>query len=421
MEKALLGDLFGITFSRPLETDNIIRLVEIIPELALKKASVDGGGLSKAIAAIFSEVVDFSEKLDSDESTLFLDVFERECSARMTGTIENEVEITDPSETMWKFYIRFKVSEPLGLDSSAINFFGKYLIKPAKNKSLKDDDTLILTSESSMTYREIMFESKKVEQALILGLAELGIGVAYPENLASEALLEKIKKEAESQFLKTHTKVYDSFYEMPLIHFSDKFGVVLFPEQSFPWDSKAEQDKEPVDITKFDEAFSKNYEKLKGLQIIDDKFKKIEIATSILTTSIFEDSLINKIILSMTVIEVLSNKESRSDEELKVLDYLAKVLHDRSDIDLNTKSSINQALESSRYQSISKSCKVLVKSLLGKKDANLFYNLYNYRSQLVHTGVLKNDRDEMLKIHNESYDLARRLLSAYLKLINESD
>lgn len=420
MRKILLGELFGIAVCRPIELENIVQIVEIIPEVAIEQANIDGKTFDDAMSNIISEVLNFSERLEPEESEIFLELFENECSTRMTKLFDNDFEIIDPSEK-WNFYIRFKVSEPLGLDENVIDFLGKYQIKPAKKQSLKDDNILILTSLDSMTYREIMSESKKVEQALILGLAELGIGVAYPENLASEATLEKVKREAEIQFLKQHTKLYDSYYERPLFHFSDKFGVVLFQEGSCPWDSNANEEKEPADITKLDAIFSTAYDNLKGLQIIGRKFNKIEIATSILTTSIFEDSLINKIILSMTVIEVLSDKVSRSDKELKVLDDLTNVLGDKSDIAQSEKEAITKALTSLRYQSISKNCKVLVKDLLSGKDAKLFYKLYNYRSQLVHAGVLESNRDEMLKIYYDSYSLAKRVLSAYINRLDEYD
>lgn len=421
MRKIPLGELFGITVNLPIELDNIVQIVEIIPEIAIARANLDGRDFSDTISNIMSEILDFAERLKPEESEIFLELFENECAGRMTKSSDNDFEIIDPSETKWNFYIRFKVSEPLGLDESAIDFLEKYQIKPAKKQSLKDENILILTSSDSMTYREIIFESKKVEQALILGLAELGIGVAYPENLASEAMLEKIKNEAEIQFLKQHTKVHNSYYERPLFHFSDKFGVVLFQEGSFPWNSNANEEKEPIDITKLDAIFSNVYENLKGLQIIERKFNKIEIATSILTTSIFEDSLINKIILSMTVIEVLSDKVSRSDEELRILDYLSNVLDEKSDVAQSEKEAITKALTSLRYQSISKNCKILVKDLLGGKDAKLFYKLYDYRSQLVHAGILENKRDEMLKIYNDSYGLAKRVLSAYINRLDESD
>lgn len=421
MNKTGLGELFGITFSRPIELNNVVQLVEIIPELAFEKASADGSTLDEAMRSIMSDIFNFSEQLEPEESESFLGLLESESSARMSEQPDDDFEIIDPSLTKWKFYIRFKISRPLGLEHDSIKFLGKYVISPAKDQSLKDGDTLILTSTDSMLYREIISESKKVEKALILGLAELGVGVAYPENLASEAMLENVKREVENQFLKEHTKVYDTYYERPLFHFSDKFGVVLFQEESLPLDSNAKEENEPVEMKNFDEVFSGIYGQIKDLHIIGENFKKIEVATSILTTSIFEDSLINKIILSMTVIEVLSEKVSRSDDELEVLDYLTNVLHKKSDVDQHTKETITQALNSIRVQSIGKSCKILIKDLLGGKDAKLFYNLYKYRSQLVHAGVLESDHDEMLKIYGDSHDLAIRLLSAYIKRADESD
>ncbi|EKG2484548.1 hypothetical protein QTV42_004170, partial [Vibrio vulnificus] len=122
---------------------------------------------------------------------------------------------------------------------------------------------------------------------------------------------------------------------------------------------------------------------------------------------------------SMTVIEVLSDKVPRTDQELQVLDYLMSAMEQKPDIDDKTKASLSNALDSIRFQSISKSCKALVKNLLGGKDAKLFYKLYDYRSQLVHAGTLKNDRDEMFKIYSDSFDLAKRLLTAYLTCLDE--
>nr|WP_232830245.1 hypothetical protein [Pectobacterium parmentieri] len=134
-----------------------------------------------------------------------------------------------------------------------------------------------------------------------------------------------------------------------------------------------------------------------------------------LTTSLFDDSLINKIILSMTSIEVLSSKVRRPDAEIKALDYLSKKLNE-SDINDEVKTSIEKGLLSLQTQSIGKNCKTLVKNLLGKKDSELFYRLYDFRSQLVHTGSLKEEEEqkEMLNIYMDAYSLAKRLLVAYI-------
>lgn len=419
MRKNILGELFGIAISRPIELDDIVKIVEIIPEVAIERSNVDGKTFDDSMSNIISEVLNFSEQLEPDESEIFLELFKSECSNRMTKSVDTDFEIIDPSETKWKFYIRFKVSQPLGVEQDSICFLNKYTIKPDRDQSFKDSDILVLTTSDSCIYREIISESKKVEQALILSFAEMGIGIAYPKNLASEAILEKFKGVFEEKFFRENTHVYKTYYERPLIYFTDKFGIELYQENSIPLDSKATQEKSPTKTNDFEEVFSKNYSFLNKSYITDPAFKKVDIATSILTTSIFEDSLINKIILSMTVIEVLSDKVPRTDQELQVLDCLMSVMEQKPDIDDKTKASLSNALNSIRFQSIGKSCRTLVKNLLGNKDAKLFHNLYEYRSQLVHAGTLKNDRDEMFKIHSDSFDLAKRLLTAYLTCLDE--
>ncbi|WP_447749961.1 hypothetical protein [Aeromonas veronii] len=419
MRKTLLGELFGIAVSRPIELDNIVKIVEIIPEVVINQANIGGKTFDDAMSNVISEVLNFSEQLEPDESEIFLELFESECSTRMIKSVDNDFEIIDPSETKWKFYIRFKVSQPLGIEQDSICFLNKYTIKPDRDQSFKDSDILVLTTSDSCIYREIISESKKVEQALILSFAEMGIGIAYPKNLASEAMLEKLKGVLERKFFRENTDVYETYYERPLIYFTDKFGIELYQENSAPWDSKATEERSPTKTDDFEQVFSKNYSFLRKSYITDHAFKKVDIATSILTTSIFEDSLINKIILSMTVIEVLSDKVPRTDQELQVLDYLMSAMEQKPDIDDKTKTSLSNALDSIRFQSISKSCKALVKNLLGGKDAKLFYKLYDYRSQLVHAGTLKNDRDEMFKIYSDSFDLAKRLLTVYLTCLDE--
>lgn len=410
MNKDFLGELFGINFYRPLNKNMIAQLVGVFPKLVEAKLEEDSISFEEAMSGITSKVLQFAEQLEDLDSLLFIELLQEELSTKM----ESDVSIMNPEETKWKFYIRFKISEPIGLDEESLAFLDKYIIKADEGQTLKDSDILILTTSDSLLYREIIHESKKVEQALILAFAELGIGIAYPKNLASEAILDEIRENIENHFIKENTKIYDSYYERPLIHFSDKFGVVLFQEESLAWNSKASQEKKSIKIKDFEKTFCNNYNQLKNSYIVDYKFKKIEVATSILTTSIFEDSLINKIILSMTVIEVLSEKISRPNEELKVLDSLVSTLDDNNDIDKN----IKQALNSIRFQSISKSCKILVKDLLGRKEVKLFYKLYDYRSQLVHSGTLLNNKDEMLKIYYDSYDLAKRLVTAYLKRLD---
>lgn len=95
-------------------------------------------------------------------------------------------------------------------------------------------------------------------------------------------------------------------------------------------------------------------------------------------------------------------------------------MNETNNFDPEVKASLTRTLESMRFQSIGKSCKSLVKSLLGKKDSQLFYKLYDYRSQLVHTGSLKDDQEKMYKIYSDSFFLAKKLLSTYIKQLSET-
>ncbi|QQA77771.1 HEPN domain-containing protein [Pectobacterium parmentieri] len=320
-----------------------------------------------------------------------------------------------PEKDKWGFYIRFQISRPLGIDSNSLVFLDKFIIESDSELSLKEAKTLRLRNLENLIYREIAQVSRRVEQVLILTFAELGIGIAYPDNLASAAFLEKIKRESEKDFISRHTKNHEDYYEVPLINLSDKFGVNLFLEKSTPWDTKATQRTDAVDISKFDDFFNQHYGRFEDVLVAGESFKKIKTATHILTTSLFDDSLINKIILSMTSIEVLSSKVRRPDAEIKALDYLSKKLNE-SDINDEVKTSIEKGLLSLQTQSIGKNCKTLVKNLLGKKDSELFYRLYDFRSQLVHTGSLKEEEEqkEMLNIYMDAYSLAKRLLVAYI-------
>nr|WP_252348636.1 HEPN domain-containing protein [Gluconobacter sp. P5B12] len=176
-------------------------------------------------------------------------------------------------------------------------------------------------------------------------------------------------------------------------------------------------ESDTFDVEEFTLSFDKNYNKFEDVFIYDNKFKKLETAISILTASLFDDLLINKIILSMTAIEVLSEKIKRSDNEIEALNYLKKELSE-ADLDENVKKSITQGVLSNEFQSIGKNCGILVKNLLGKKEVDPFYKLYNYRSQLVHGGSISDDKKTMYKIHMEAYLFSKRIILSYIESIS---
>lgn len=121
----------------------------------------------------------------------------------------------------------------------------------------------------------------------------------------------------------------------------------------------------------------------------------------------------------MTAIEVLADRVLRNKNEIKTIEFLTNVLN-IMDVDDETKASLKNALKSLEFQSIGKSCKKIVHTTLGRKDAELFYKLYEFRSQLVHTGSLKKEQEEMFNISIKSYDLAKRLLVEYVDKLSKT-
>ncbi|WDF99836.1 HEPN domain-containing protein [Pectobacterium carotovorum subsp. carotovorum] len=408
--------LFGIEISTPFHRSDLIQLFESLPSKLMEITEKENLSEEQVSDLINSATQNFLDQVDDADRELFGEIAESFGASALDESIDNEENETQSDLGTWNFYIRFQISRPLGIDSNSILFLNKFIIESDDGGSLKDKSILRLRRLEGLSYKDIAIDSRIVEQALILSFAEIGIGIAYPDNLASSSLLEKAKRESESYFIQQHIKSDGDYYEIPLIHWSDKFGVHVFPENSTAWDTKATQEIEPVNADKFDEYFNQHYRRMENVLGAGNKIK---IATSMLTTSLFDESLINRIILSMTAIEALTDRVLRDENEVKTIEFLTKIMN-KMDVDDNTKASLEKGLNSLKFQSISKSCKKLVHMTLGRKDAELFYKLYDYRSQLVHTGFLKKGEEEMLDISLKSYDLAKRLLVEYVDKLSKN-
>lgn len=330
---------------------------------------------------------------------------------------DENVMISDPDLNRWNFYIRFKISKPLDINETEIRIFNDYLLVSGSKKNLKESNILKLIGLKPMLYREIILVSKKIEQALILAFTDLSIGIVYANDIESEALTEKIRKSVENDFRNNHLEYSDFTYTGYLSHPNDGYGLTLFQYESTPIQYNAEMEFTPLTCEELEVSFSNYFNKLGEFNYYEESFKKINTASNILATSLFDDSLINKIILSMTAIEVLSEKLEKSQEEIKVINTLIENLNNMK-INNEIKSSLEKGLMSLKNQSIGKSCRILVKKLLGKEKSKKFYDIYDFRSQLVHTGKLKdNDKDKLIRIKNDAYMIAKDTLDAYLKEI----
>ncbi|GFM77864.1 hypothetical protein PSCICM_36830 [Pseudomonas cichorii] len=91
----------------------------------------------------------------------------------------------------------------------------------------------------------------------------------------------------------------------------------------------------------------------------------------------------SKLILAMTAVEILSDRESVEPEVVNSLDALREKIPEIKATP-EVKARLNKVLEDAKRESISKAGKRLVKRVLGGTKAKEFYKLYDVRSELVH-------------------------------------
>ncbi|RTQ00605.1 hypothetical protein EKN38_15085 [Enterobacter sp. WCHEn045836] len=186
-------NLFGVKISTPLERDTVKQVLDNLPKLAIDKFASENTTIEQVMQAVNNEIKNFLTILDEVDAEFFCEIAEE----YLPLSNEYELNITQSEKDKWNFYIRFQIPRPLGIDCDSLVFLDKFIIESDSGLSLKEAKILRLKNIETAVYRDIAVISRKVEQALILAFSDLGIGIAYPDNLASAALLERLKRAAE--------------------------------------------------------------------------------------------------------------------------------------------------------------------------------------------------------------------------------
>jgi len=153
-------------------------------------------------------------------------------------------------------------------------------------------------------------------------------------------------------------------------------------------------------------------------EIIDVADANVFEALTVLTLAVSEPFPKSKLILSMTVIEILSGKQKKqSNSILTAIDHLKDEVRSMT-IDTDVKDKLVNILNNGRKESISSKCYEFIKSTLGESDANDFKKIYNARSKNVHgDNTIKSwaNDSELVYFSNKAYSLAFRLISVFVK------
>lgn len=278
-----------------------------------------------------------------------------------------------------------------------------YLTSSVDNEKLCDSYSVEVVGSQYETYREAAIDMLRVEQAFKMSALSEHLGVSLSNDGHDDYPLHEILKNMEKQFLGSGVMFKQLVFRR------------VFETETQFFDPNPSQEFEPVQCDNLVKQFNKYYKKY---DVAFDLSPAIDMLNSIK----FEYSSKVRLILSMTVVEMLSDpKIFRTKEEIELIDKMIDDI-EASDIDDNKKKSLCLAIEGCKSLSISNACKKLVKSKLGRKRAEDFYRLYNYRSRVVHAGGLEDpDRGddelqaEIYKAAGEANLLASDLVHAVLE------
>ncbi len=315
----------------------------------------------------------------------------------------NVIEILDDA---FKIVISFEIAgNTIAIEKQSIEF--KIDDKNIILKSTYEDENISKTKyltivvENYKNYRDAAIDMQRIDQSLKLTALDNHIGLINEYSSHDEYLLNTIVSDMENEK-----------FPMKIILKKSHSKSIYFNNAPF-YDTKASSEIEKLKYNEFIDKFIQNYKY--------DIDTHIEDAITILASIKFEYSSKVRLILSMTIIEMLADKNmERSEEEIKIINSFIKEL-EKSSIDNNRKKSLTQAISGCKYYSISNLCKKLVKNKLGKERVKDFYELYEYRSQIVHAGKIKDSfiLEENEKILSKEFTYAEKAYKLALDLLQK--
>ncbi|QZA78496.1 hypothetical protein K4H28_03510 [Deefgea tanakiae] len=307
----------------------------------------------------------------------------------------------------FNFRISFKLSgSNINVDQEKVRIFdGRdiFLTASTTGALISQSNQLAIEGEGFDTYRAASLEMLKLEQAMKLAALEQHFGICTANSGHDEYPLNVVLREME------HNYILKGFI------FKQLASRRAYPASMIVWDPEPSHEFESVDYSKFSSGIAKYYA---GYHVASPMLSVIDMLGAIH----FEYSSMVRLILSMTVIEMLAGSGGRrSNEEQEVVDELVQKIQESS-LSKDQKESLALAVGGCKKYSIGKSCRKFVRQKLGKNQAEAFNELYNYRSKLVHLGEInepfkgEEEREtQIYKAAGEAYVMALKLVEAEME------
>lgn len=315
-------------------------------------------------------------------------------------------DVIEISDDAFKIVISFEIAgNTISIEKQSIKF--KIDDKSIILKSTYEDELILNTKyltivvENYKNYKDAAIDMQKIDQSLKLTALDNHAGLINEYSSHDEHVLNTLVNNIENEK-----------FPMQIIFKKPHSKGIYFNNAPF-FNTEASSEIEKIKSSEFIDNFIKNYQY--------DMTTNIDNAITMLASIKFEYSSKVRLVLSMTVIEMLAEKNiKRSEEEIKIIDSLTNKI-ENSSLDSNQKKSLSQAISGCKYYSISNLCKKLIKNKLGKDRVNDFYELYKYRSQIVHSGKINDSFvfEENEKILSKEFSFAEKAYNLALDLLKK--
>lgn len=253
------------------------------------------------------------------------------------------------------------------------------LLKSVPKVKIKDSINLAVFASGFSSKCEADNCGRKVRNSLLLCGPHLQMGFDVGKDKARFIITEYGRK-----WLKKMMKLKEETTILNDIH-----GLCVYPEEKgvgVRFAGSLASFQVGVSSTKFVEEFTKAYDL--DPQLSDKQWLALEVYNS----SHFESSLRMRFLTLVVAVECLCIQKTRPEP---VICHLRKLIEITEKIDLESseKSSFLHCLKNLKKESISKSCRQLVKKYLGDEMETLFKDCYDIRSRILHNGSVPEGKD----------------------------
>ncbi|PIR39652.1 MAG: hypothetical protein COV35_03875 [Alphaproteobacteria bacterium CG11_big_fil_rev_8_21_14_0_20_39_49] len=304
----------------------------------------------------------------------------------------------------WVMRYRFFLNHIINSDEKEVGFnIDKRLVilaPTASNKKLNETKDLVLLARGFLSKEEAQSFGERVKTALqtLLVFSEIGVNIGLDEATGgfSSYMKEELLKQGVASYSNIHGLLVYKEHPNILIPVIEANGSSRFSKEKFLSDLKCSIKS------------ANNY-------VINED---LDVAIDLYHSATMEVSPHAKLILSLCVIEQLTKKKDKPNDELELIDIALKPLksiyeskypsESKKDAKKSIEYKVIDSIEGLKKASNRSCCKDFLERVLSKEDSKEYDCLSSYRSKIAHPSHSKKKKELPSKAH-KAQNLARKV------------